>query len=235
MRDSIVFYRSFYEAVKELPPEEQAVVYNAICSYALDGVEPELSGVAKAVFLLVKPQIDANNARYENSVKGGAPKGNTNAKKVEEKQPKNNQKTTKKQPKDNQKTTKGQPNENVNENVNVNDNENDLKTPEDYLKVFPENLQAKLAEWLRYKNQRKEKYSPIGLRNFFTQVWNRRKEASDMEIVDLIGYCMANNWKGIIWDKLADGKKRGNVKVINNAFVNNQATEYENLERFYNT
>ena len=109
MRDSVVFYRSFYEAIKEIPLEEQAIVYNAIYSYALDGVELELNGVAKAVFLLVKPQIDANNTRYENSCKGGAPKGNQNAK--------NNQKTTKKQPKNNQKQA------NVNENVNVNENE----------------------------------------------------------------------------------------------------------------
>ena len=70
MRDSIVFYRSFYEAIKEIPLEEQGIVYNAIYGYALDGVEPELTGTAKAIFLLVKPQIDANNNRYENGRKG---------------------------------------------------------------------------------------------------------------------------------------------------------------------
>ena len=70
MRDSIVFYRSFYEAIKEIPIEEQGIVYNAIYGYALDGVMPELTGIAKAIFLLVKPQIDANNERYENGCKG---------------------------------------------------------------------------------------------------------------------------------------------------------------------
>ena len=49
MRDSIVFYRSFYEAIKEIPLEEQGVVYNAIYGYALDGIEPELNGIAKAI------------------------------------------------------------------------------------------------------------------------------------------------------------------------------------------
>ena len=109
MRDSIVFYRSFYEAIKEIPLEEQGVVYNAIYGYALDGIEPELSGIAKAIFLLVKPQIDANNSRYENGKKGGKPKTNQNE--------------TKTEPKTNQDVTETEPNENVNVNVN----ENDLK------------------------------------------------------------------------------------------------------------
>ena len=109
MRDSIVFYRSFYEAIKEIPLEEQGVVYNAIYGYALDGIEPELTGIAKAIFLLVKPQIDANNSRYENGKKGGKPK--------------TNQTETKAEPKPNQDVTETEPNVNVNVNVN----ENDLK------------------------------------------------------------------------------------------------------------
>ena len=109
MKESFVFYRSFYEAIKEIPLEEQGVVYNAIYGYALDGIEPELSGIAKAIFLLVKPQIDANNNRYENGKKGGKPKANQNE--------------TKTEPKPNQDETETKPNENVNVNVN----ENDLK------------------------------------------------------------------------------------------------------------
>lgn len=113
MRDSIVFYRSFYEAIKEIPLEEQGVVYNAIYGYALDGIEPELTGVAKAIFLLVKPQIDANNAKYENGKKGGKPKSNQNV--------------TKTEPKPNQNETKVEPNVNVNENVNENDKKENTK------------------------------------------------------------------------------------------------------------
>ena len=113
MRDSIVFYRSFYEAIKEIPLEEQGVVYNAIYGYALDGIEPELNGIAKAIFLLVKPQIDANNNRYENGKKGGKPKANQNE--------------TKTEPKPNQDVTETEPNENVNVNVNENDLKENIK------------------------------------------------------------------------------------------------------------
>lgn len=96
-KESIVFYRSFYEAIDELKPTEYKNTMNAILQYAFDGVEPELKGVAKVVFSLVKPQIDANQKRYsasvENGKKGGAPKGNDNAKSAQ-KTTQNNLKTT---------------------------------------------------------------------------------------------------------------------------------------------
>ena len=112
-RESFVFYRSFYEGIKELPRDIQGEVLTAIMEYGLNGVTTEnQKPITKAMFALIKPQLDANNQRFENGKNGGAPKGNQNARK----QPKNNQETTEKQPKNNQK----QPN--VNDNVNVNDN-----------------------------------------------------------------------------------------------------------------
>lgn len=70
MRESFVFYESFYLAIAELSASQQAKIYTAICRYALYGEEPELKGASAAVFRLVKPQIDANNRRYENGKKG---------------------------------------------------------------------------------------------------------------------------------------------------------------------
>ena len=111
MRDSVVFYRSFYEAIKNLPAEEFKRAACAILDYALDGLEPESRGIEWAIYTLAKPQIDANNRRYENGKKGGRQA---------------NQDVTKEEPNTNQSVTKAQPNVNV--NVNVNDKkENTLK------------------------------------------------------------------------------------------------------------
>ena len=77
-RDSFVFYRSFFEAVSELKPKEQTEVILAICEYALNGTERQLSGVQKAVFILIKPNLDANQKKYENGKKGGRPIRNQN-------------------------------------------------------------------------------------------------------------------------------------------------------------
>ena len=120
-RESFIFYASFYQAIKEIPNENQLKVYQAITNFALTGTEPtDLNGIEKAVFILVKPQIIANNKRYENGCGGGRPK----------KEEKKNKKTNgfkNKKPNNNQTITKVKPNENENENVNVNENEKDNK------------------------------------------------------------------------------------------------------------
>lgn len=83
MAESMVFYKSFYDAINELPEESRYEILKAIIEYGLLGIEPKLIGIPNAVFLLIKPQIDANNKRRENGkygVLGGRPKktiGNT--------------------------------------------------------------------------------------------------------------------------------------------------------------
>ena len=104
MRDSVVFYKSFRDAIRDIPVKYQLKAYNVIFDYAFEGKEPNDLDTASAILKLVKPQIDANEKRYENGKRGGRPK-------------------TKPKPKDNQTETKPEPN--VNDNDNVNDNVND--------------------------------------------------------------------------------------------------------------
>ena len=111
MRESFVFYQSFYEALKELPDDVRLKLYDMISVYALTGEEPDCNGIEKAVFSLIKPQIKANNQRYKNGcnaaefgVRGGRPR-----------KPQENPEETPNKPQENPKKT---PNENVNENVN---------------------------------------------------------------------------------------------------------------------
>jgi hypothetical protein len=47
MRDSMIVYRSFFEAVKELPEKNQAQVWNAVFEYSLNFKEIELTGISK--------------------------------------------------------------------------------------------------------------------------------------------------------------------------------------------
>jgi hypothetical protein len=69
-RDSFIFYRSFYEAIKELPEKDQLLLYKAILKYSLDFEDSlDLKGFAKTVFILIKPQLEANRQRFLNGVK----------------------------------------------------------------------------------------------------------------------------------------------------------------------
>lgn len=116
-RGSFIFYRSFKEALEEVGDADKLIIYEAICDYALDKKEPiNLTGYPKALFRLIKPQLDANWKRYEAGVKygglgaeygkkGGRPKKETLSK------PSNIPLQTEFKP------------SNVNHNENLNDNE----------------------------------------------------------------------------------------------------------------
>ncbi len=100
MRDSFIFYRSFYEALCDLTNEEQLIVYQAIADYSLNLIEPKLTKTPNAIFKLIKPQIDANNKRFENGKKGGSfgQMGGQQKKEVEKKPKKTPQKQKENQP-----------------------------------------------------------------------------------------------------------------------------------------
>lgn len=60
-RDSVIFYRSFYEALNELGDADRLACYDAILAYGLYGIEPTLNGVPSAVFKLIRPKVDRWN------------------------------------------------------------------------------------------------------------------------------------------------------------------------------
>lgn len=68
---NMIFFVSYYEAIKELPEEQQGIVYKAIIGYAMEGIEPILNGLAKSVFILIKPYIDSSRKKQESGASGG--------------------------------------------------------------------------------------------------------------------------------------------------------------------
>ena len=97
MRDGFVFYRSFFESFEDLSKKDKLILFDALCNYALNDIVPELTGTTNAIFKLLKPQVDANNRRYENGKKGGRPKANQTETKTK---PNDNQTETKLKPKE---------------------------------------------------------------------------------------------------------------------------------------
>jgi len=133
MRDSTIFYRSFYEAIKELSPELQAQVYSAIFEYALNFKETELTGLAKTVFTLVKPQLDANLKRYAS---GTAPKQKRNRSETEANNKRNRSETE----------ANVNDNDNVNDNVNLNLNVNENVNANKFVKPQPKEIYDYMIE-----------------------------------------------------------------------------------------
>lgn len=130
MRDSMIFYRSFYECVVDLPAEVKLEVWNAIFEYSLnfnhDVNSLQLSTIGRAVFTLIKPQLDANLKRYENGNK-----------------PKRKRDQSKTEATDKLKISEHEANDNVNVNDNVNDNEKKVRTKRTF-------SPPSLDEWIEY-------------------------------------------------------------------------------------
>lgn len=77
-RQQFTFYRSYYDAIQELPQEEQASIVLAVCAYAIYEREPQgLSPAASMAFKLIRPTLDSGRKKAESGKKGGSkPKAN---------------------------------------------------------------------------------------------------------------------------------------------------------------
>ncbi len=76
----------------------------------------------------------------------------------------------------------------------------------DYL--LSDSLQAKMGEWVKYKTERKEPYKEQGMKSLLRQVENKAIQYGDDAVCSLIDECMANNWKGIIFDRLQQSQRK---------------------------
>ncbi len=194
-KESFVFYKGFREAINALPQEYQLKTLQYLMDYAFDGTEPEENGVEKALFLSFKPQIDASQKRYQtvvaNGQKGGRPK-------------------------------KENDNDNVNDNDNSNQNEKNnppnpigdslqkqLKTIRDSF-VFTEALHNKVNDWLDYKKEKRQPYKPKGLQSLLSQIQQQYFQYGEQSVISIIDLSMANNYEGILWAKIAEGKRGSN-------------------------
>ena len=134
MRDSFIVYRSFYEAIKELPKENQAEVWQAIHEYALNFKKIKLSGISKTIFTLIEPQLESNIRRYKSGGLGGK---QTSSKRVAKEQ------------QESSKTV-------ANVNVNVNDNASEpLRGFDLFWKTYPKKKSKGTAikAWKKLKIQ----------------------------------------------------------------------------------
>ena len=89
MRHNLIFMPSYKDSIRPLDDENRLLMYDALVDYAVDGIEPNLPPLLNALFLAFKPIIDNGISNYdaavENGKKGGAPKGNQNARKYPKK------------------------------------------------------------------------------------------------------------------------------------------------------
>lgn len=73
-------------------------------------------------------------------------------------------------------------------------------------------LRGKIEEWVSYKKERKDKeYTEIGFKRLLSQIENNVNKYGEETVIELIDDCMASNYKGIVFDKLKNQKKKSIV------------------------
>ena len=76
-REGFIFYRTFYEALASMKPMARLHLYDVIMRYALYGEEPtDLNGEQMRTFILIRPQLDANERKRQKKYKEKAIKKN---------------------------------------------------------------------------------------------------------------------------------------------------------------
>lgn len=78
--------------------------------------------------------------------------------------------------------------------------------------IFSEILASKISEWITYKVERKESYKEQGMKSLLRQLENKSMEYGEDALCNLIDECMANNWKGIIFDRLVKKATTGKTE-----------------------
>lgn len=206
-REQFTFYASFFRAVSRIRNKAaRCDAYDAICAYALTGILPDLDKLpdsAAIAFELSKPNLDASRRKSEAGKSGGRPKQTESKPKANEKkiESKTEARAERKQVQDKEKEQ-------------VQDKEQMLITPHPPLPGASPALQGAFAAWIRYKHEKRQDYKPTGLQSLVTQVQKAAETYGEQAVIDLIGECMANNWQGIIFDRLKSGqppRRGGNV------------------------
>ena len=193
MIDKFTFYRNYYEIIKYLPEKDRLTLYDAILKYMFENKEPELKDLLKGIWINIKMPMDTNKRNIKNGQNGGRPT-----------KEKNNPNETQKKPKREPKPKAN----NISYFLFLISN-NKYK----YI-IYNSNIYNKIEEWLNYKQEKKEIYKETGLKNLLTQIENQIDIYGEEQVVNLITECMANNYKGIIFDKLKNKStfKKQNVE-----------------------
>lgn len=83
-RNQFTFYKSYYDAIQDLPKRDQSALILAICAYAIYETQPKgLSIAASTAFKLIKPTLDSGRRKAESGALGGQANGKQSGSKSE--------------------------------------------------------------------------------------------------------------------------------------------------------
>jgi hypothetical protein len=202
--DTIYFcaYHSFLKSIEPLNDAERGRLFTACLQYSETGVEPKLLGNERYVFPTIRGQIDRDKGRYEQKCEtnrgNGALGGQATSERYQtaanatERPPNAPQEKEKEKNKDKGEKPNAPPTADAGDPF--------AGYP------FSDGLKAVIADWFRYKAERRQAYKPTGQKSILSQIRNKTAELNEDQIIYAITESMACNYQGIIWDKVRNLK-----------------------------
>ncbi len=90
----------------------------------------------------------------------------------------------------------------------------------DQTERFNEPVRSAVRDWLNYKKERRETYKSTGLKSLLTEIENRVKRHGEQAVAEVIRLSMANNWRGIIWDRITETRpEKPKYRMVNGVKV----------------
>lgn len=223
-RSQFTFYDSFYRALSRIKKKaDRADAYDAIVTYALTGVEPDLDKMpdsAAIAFEVIKPNLDASRKKAANGKLGGKSKKQTKSKpeanastgEANGKQDKE-QEQVKEQDKDKEQMlyTPPSPSE---PKPKAKTKAADPSSEAAELDRLPPSLRDVMREWLEYKRQRREKYTAAGLTALISETINNANSYGEDAVAYVVRTSMASGYKGIVFDRLRQQAGMGRKEIV---------------------
>lgn len=222
--EKFTIFKNTYKLLRHLPEKNKTELYDAMFDYMFEGIEPSFNDeLSDGIWVNLKMILDNTKSRILNGKKGGRNSG-TNELGYENQEP---------NPEPNNEP-KHEPKVEANHKANPQANTVFLISNFNYLDISnKERLKNKILEWNQYKIEKKKKYTETGIANLLKQIDKHVKEYGVNAVIELIDECMANNYQGIIFDKLKEKKQKEpvwlNQKTVRQNLSESEASEIKEL------
>lgn len=206
-------YHSYFKKCEKLTDQELGRLFRALMTYSETGERQELAGRESIAFDFIADDIDRAKENYADICKTRSEQGKKGAEKRWSENSKNSNChfSYEENGKHGQNKNKSENKINIKENVPKGTSKKSADALTPFSEFSPE-LQEALQEWMQYKAERKEQYKPTGLKAFVSEVRNKLRTYGEAMVISLIRECMANGWRGIIWDRLEKQKPPDKLK-----------------------
>lgn len=197
-----VIREEWVDLIDTMPEERQGHVYRAVCRYAINGTEPELSGAADAIFRTIRPMLDVSAKRRKAQEKGVQNRLQNKLQSRLQNESQNNtpshQHTENEQDKENEPENKEKKEKKPPEKKEKKERIQKSRVRESFANLLPDHLLCSdvAAKWKEWEEYRRTKRKPISLSAARIQM-QLLKEFERKEVIEIIDFSIANDYQGL--------------------------------------